>query len=853
MEGLESRHWHGVECLRTVLSKGEQAPNHEAPLGGAQAAALIRDGGPPMDSHRSPHSPALSLARRPARYRAARRLPAQLLPILLTPALALPIVLGVFANSASASGNSEAPALSEASGAPVQTSANQTDRVPTAAQSQIARREYRASANRNGLQAPNRAHNLRTYFAPTGIQVHDRTQVGSPELLSLNLAGVGRGKALTPVGPGEVTSNGARVEIERPGLVEWFENSPAGLEQGVTLTKRPAGDGPLIVELSVLGARASLRDQRVSFATTTGRQLSYTKLVALDARGRTLEAHFELPTHARLQWVMDDAEAVYPVVIDPLLTATPDTMFQSDQSGGTLGTSVAGAGDVNGDGYADVIVGASGYDAGEANEGAAFIFLGSAAGIADANPDTAATQIESNQVNAYLGVSVAGAGDVNKDGYADVIVGAYLYDAGNTDGGAAFVFLGSSNGIADGDPTTADTQIESDQDGSAMGYQVAGAGDIDKDGYDDVIVGAYSYDTGLGNLQCQGWDTRDKAKPYPCCSIVPMQGTCTNEGAAFIFLGSAGGISDGNPATAATQISGDQADGWLGYSVAGAGDIDGDLHADVIIGSPAWDFLRPFPETPLSNWGTALIFLGGAAGIADSTTSMADTTLVSNQVGAFMGGSVAGAGSVNGDAYADVMVGVELWDVIRKDPLPPRTNTGSALIYHGSAAGIADGDVTTADTSIFTNQQIAFLGNSVAGAGDLDGDGYADVIVGAKRFGSGEANEGAAFVFFGSASGVPGGNVSTAAITLEMNQASASLGFSVAGAGDVNGDGADDVIVGVPNFDAPLTSEGAAFVYLGELTTPSPEPEPTLGIGFSAGVACLAMLARRRGRRSRSS
>ena len=119
---------------------------------------------------------------------------------------------------------------------------------------------------------------------------------------------------------------------------------------------------------------------------------------------------------------------------------------------------------MNGDGYADVIVGAHYYDAGQSNEGAAFVFLGSASGIADGSPATAAAQLESDQaVSPYLGLSVSGAGDVNGDGYADVIVGAHYYDAGQSNEGAAFVFLGSASGIADGSPATAAAQLESDQ------------------------------------------------------------------------------------------------------------------------------------------------------------------------------------------------------------------------------------------------------------------------------------------------------------------------------------------------------------------------------------------------------
>jgi hypothetical protein len=107
--------------------------------------------------------------------------------------------------------------------------------------------------------------------------------------------------------------------------------------------------------------------------------------------------------------------------------------------------SVAGAGDVNGDGYADVIVGALAYNAGQSTEGAAFLFPGGPSGIASGSPATAVAQLESNQSGGWLGLSVAGAGDVNGDGFADVIAGAPGYDNGQTDEGTAFVFYGNGN------------------------------------------------------------------------------------------------------------------------------------------------------------------------------------------------------------------------------------------------------------------------------------------------------------------------------------------------------------------------------------------------------------------------
>jgi hypothetical protein len=615
-------------------------------------------------------------------------------------------------------------------------------------------------------QAPNRAQNFRTYFTPAGFRSIPRdTRMDEAPAWEWGLewCAVGRAGAMQPVEEAVLGTAGNRVEYRRGDLLEWYVNDERGLEQGFTIHEAPSvsqgpgqGDSasPLRLEFKVGGTvHAVLTDARgkdgrdsMEFLAPGGaRAVHFGGLRAADATGAGLPAWFEVQGGS-MSIVVDDRGATYPITIDPLATS-PNWTAESNQGSAGFGCSVATAGDVNGDGYGDVIVGAYRYDNGQTDEGRAHVYHGSAAGLSASASWTA----EGDQAHARFGWAVATAGDVNGDGYNDVIVGAIRYDNGETDEGRAYVYHGSAVGLS----ASANWTAEGDQGGAYFGNSVATAGDVNGDGYSDVIVGASSYDNGQ-----------------------------SREGRAYVYHGSAAGLS----ASANWTAESDQVNAYFGESVATAGDVDGDGYSDVIVGAMGYD-------NGQGGEGRAYVYHGSAAGLSRA----ADWTAESDQA-SYFGSSVATAGDVNGDGFSDVIVGTYLYD-------NGQTDEGRAYVYHGSAAGLSSAASWTAEG----NQDYASFGYSVSTAGDVNGDGFSDVVVGAYHYRNGEPNEGRAYVYHGSAAGLS----AAANWTAESNQTDAFFGYSVSTAGDVNGDGYSDVIVGAPSYSNGQTFEGRAYVYHG--------------------------------------
>ena len=477
------------------------------------------------------------------------------------------------------------------------------------------------------------------------------------------------------------------------------------------------------------------------------------------------------------------------------------------------GLPVAGAGDVNGDGVDDVIIGAYRADPnGKGYAGESYVVFGTRDGV-PASLDLSALDGTNGFVlngldpGDFSGISVAGAGDVNGDGVDDLIIGAPNADPNGNSSGESYVVFGRSDGFPasldlsalDGDNGFVLNGIDS---GDGSGGWVAGAGDVNGDGVDDVIIGAYRADP--------------NGKGYA--------------GESYVVFGT----RDGVPATLELSaldgtngfvLNGIDALDRSGRSVAGAGDVSGDGVDDVISGA---DFAGPNGNS----WaGESYVVFGTRDGVpATLELSALDGTngFVLNGIDEsdFSGRSVSGAEDVNGDGVDDLIIGAEGAD-------PNGDSSGESYVVFGTRDGFpASLELSALDgTNGFVLNGIDpgdDSGPSVAGAGDVNGDGVDDLIIGANGADpNGKGYAGESYVVFGTRDGFPA--------SLELSALDGTNGFvlsgidafdgsggSVAGAGDVNGDGVDDLIIGADGADPNGNDSGESYVVFGRAENRSP-------------------------------
>ncbi|HEV8323971.1 MAG TPA: FG-GAP-like repeat-containing protein [Myxococcota bacterium] len=324
--------------------------------------------------------------------------------------------------------------------------------------------------------------------------------------------------------------------------------------------------------------------------------------------------------------------------------------------------------DFNGDGYDDLVVGAFDAPLGAGPTGEAYVFFGGP-GAFDAVAD--GTLVGAGTYEQF-GSSVAAAGDLNGDGFGDVVVGAGNSSVDLVQGGRAYVYFGGSGSSFD---TVPDGILSGLVLYGGLGRAVAAAGDVNGDGFGDLIVGAPNVRDGL----------------YP-------------SGRAYVFFGGLGPTFD----TTADLTFAGAGSMELGHTVAAASDVNGDGYDDIVVGSRLGEEAR--------------VYFGGPAMLLDDLPDavLTDPNAATTPDDSF-GQAVASAGDVDGDGFADIVVGALQDDAGGVD-------AGAVYLYRGGPGAAFD---ASADAVLTGSVLGGRLGGALGGRGDVDGDGYDDVGVGA--------------------------------------------------------------------------------------------------------------------------
>ncbi|MBX9609489.1 MAG: hypothetical protein K2Y51_24990 [Gammaproteobacteria bacterium] len=500
---------------------------------------------------------------------------------------------------------------------------------------------------------------------------------------------------------------------------------------------------------------------------------------------------------ASLQLETSAARLVGGVIALSSLNGVNGFRLEGVAAGDGSGVSVSGAGDVNGDGFADLLIGADGADPNGAGSGSSYLVFGQAGGFAaSVNLGTLngsnGFRMDGGDISDQTGHAVSVVGDVNGDGFADLLVGAANSDPTGPGSGPSYVLFGKASGF------TASINL-STLDGSngfrlngvaandATGFAVRGAGDINGDGLDDLVVGAYN------------------AAPNGISA-----------GQSFVVFGKSSAFSPIVNLSDGFALNGVAPGDLSGVAVSGVGDFNGDGFGDLVVGASGADV-----NGNLS--GASYVVFGQASGFAPSINLSA----LNGSTGFRLEGvahddrsgfAVSGAGDVNGDGFDDLLVGSPFGSL-------QAPGAGASYVVFGSASSFA-ATVNLSSLSGSNGFRVDGVaendesGKALSAAGDVNGDGFDDILIGAAGADANGTNAGASYVVFGKASGFAAsidlsGLDGSNGLRLDGVAAGDASGRAVSAAGDVNGDGFDDLVVGASGASPNGTYSGASYVLFG--------------------------------------
>jgi len=481
------------------------------------------------------------------------------------------------------------------------------------------------------------------------------------------------------------------------------------------------------------------------------------------------------------------------------------------------GASVSSAGDINGDGIDDLIIGAPYADPNGSFSGESYVVFGGSdigvAGVIELSSLDGSNGFVINGIiaNDRSGNSVSKAGDVNGDGVDDLVIGAYLASPHGLQSGESYVVFGGA-GIGGGGVFELSSLggsngfvingIElADRSGSSVSY----AGDVNGDGFDDLIIGAVYADP-----------------------------NGSKSGESYVVFGGAGIGASGSLELASLvgangfTLNGAGIKDYSGRSVSYAGDVNGDGVDDLIIGAPQNNYYSN------SYTGKCYIVFGSLDIGANVTLELSSLDGVNGfgisgvGVDDQCGFSVSSAGDVNGDGIDDIVIGAP-------HGAYPYYNTGvgkSYVVYGGASIGASGllnlASLDGANGFVCVGNDGDEAGHAVSCAGDVNGDGVDDLIIGAFKADPDNVYDGGeSYVIFGGVGVGDGGNINLVAMDgvngfifrggmQGTNGPARQSGVSVSTAGDVNGDGVDDVIVGADRSSPHVNNEGTAYVIFGQ-------------------------------------